>query len=90
VQGATLEEDLGLDIRKSASGVEQTPNGIAVWQQQWMRGKALDAYDTCTTEFSRCGANSQCFGGWCEQSLEANIFTWIKSDTHMNLSAFKH
>jgi hypothetical protein len=59
VRCATLQQDIGPDVCKATSCVEQPPDGVArVQQQQRIGGKAPDIYDTRLTEIDGWGSDS--------------------------------
>jgi hypothetical protein len=59
VRCATLQQDIGPDVCEAASCVEQPPDGIAgVQQQQRIRGKVVDIYNTGLAEIEGWGSDS--------------------------------
>src|SRR5262249_20082414 len=85
----TLEQNAGLHVCEAASGVEQSPDGIAwVQQQQGVQGKTADIDGACMAEIEGRGASCQGVGRRQDATLEAGIPV-IKSDAHVNFAAFQ-
>jgi len=90
VRCATFQQNIGPDVGEAASGVEEDPDRIArVQQQQRIRDKVADIYDTRPTEIDGWRSDSQGVGWWQEAALEPGVGS-IKSDAHMSFTAFEH
>jgi hypothetical protein len=60
VRCKTLEQNIWLDVCEAASCIDHPWDGIPrVQQQQRIRGKAADIYETRLAALDRCGAGSQ-------------------------------
>src|SRR5690349_5079379 len=78
-----------MDFRKAAGCIEQATDRVTRWQQERVRSKALDGYDSSFAKFDGYGSDRQHVGSLEHARLEAWVITRVNSDTEMSLTVFE-
>jgi hypothetical protein len=90
VRGAAFEQDVRLDIGKTAGRIEQPANRVTgVQQQQGMWGKGHDINRSTAAELQRRGVGGEDIIGRQWDAIEPRVHTLVVPDADMNFAALQ-